>query len=107
VTPRTFVPNVAPLPRMRTWRSAVAVAPIVLPRTIPVRPMGATRISRRKPYSRSQTTETPAEERARQDALGDDARVDERDVVDARRERRARRWDALVGCQDEQVVGGP
>ena len=47
------------------------------------------------------------EERARQDALGDDARVDERDVVDARRERRARGWDALVGCQDEQVVGGP
>ena len=45
---------------IRTWSSAVTVAPIALPRTMPVRPIGATRISRRNPNSRSQTTDTPA-----------------------------------------------
>ena len=43
-----------------TWTEAWSVAPKALPSTMPVREMGATRISRRKPYSRSQTTEMPA-----------------------------------------------
>jgi len=40
--------------------NATTVPPAAFPNTIPVRPRGATRISLRKPYSRSQTTEMPA-----------------------------------------------
>ena len=65
---------------MTTWSIATAAAPIALPRTNPVRLSGATRISRRKPLSRSDTTETPANSE-NQHRLRDDARVHEREQV--------------------------